>query len=97
MSAYVLVDIEITDPAGYEEYKKLAPASLAAYNGKFKVRGGAWEIMEGHPTPGRLVILEFPSLDRARAWWNSADYADAKAIRQRTARTHMILVEGVDE
>ncbi len=96
MSAYILVDIDITDPAGYEEYKTLAPASLAAYDGKFKVRGGAWEILEGKRAPGRLVVLEFPSLDKARAWWNSTEYAAAKDIRQRTARTDMILVEGVE-
>ena len=95
MAAYVIVEIEVTDPAGYEDYKKLAPASVAAYGGKFVVRGGAHETLEGAWRPQRLVVLEFPSIARARQWWESAEYRDAKALRQRTARTKMIVVEGV--
>jgi uncharacterized protein (DUF1330 family) len=95
MTAYVIVDLEITDPAGYDDYKKLVPPTLAAYDGKFIVRGGASETLEGSRRPQRMVVLEFPSVARAKEWWASAAYSEAKALRQRTARTEMIVVEGV--
>jgi uncharacterized protein (DUF1330 family) len=95
MSAYVVVDVQINDPAVYEEYKKLTPASITAYNGKFIVRGGEIEILEGNWHPGRFVVLEFPTTDRAREWWNSVEYAKAKALRQSAANTQMILVDGI--
>ena len=94
MSAYVVVQVEVTDPAGYDEYKKMVPPSLAAYDGKFVVRGGACETLEGSWQPKRLVVLEFPSVTKARAWWASDEYREAKALRQRTAKTEMIVVEG---
>ena len=94
MPAYVLVEVEIHDPAEYEEYKKLTPASIAAYNGRFVVRGGKTESLEGDWNPQRIVVLEFPSVNRAKEWWNSEEYAAAKAIRQRTAKTKMLVVEG---
>ena len=94
MAAYVLVEVEVTDPATYEEYKQLTPASLAAYGGKFIVRGGACETLEGHWKPNRVVVLEFPSVEQAKAWWNSPEYSKAKAIRQRAANTRMIVLEG---
>ncbi|KAB2880241.1 DUF1330 domain-containing protein [bacterium] len=94
MSAYVIVDIEITDPKEYEEYKKLTPATIAAYGGRFIVRGGATETLEGDWTHGRIVVLEFSDVESAKQWWSSPEYADAKAIRQRTAKTKMIVVEG---
>lgn len=94
MSAYVVVDIEVTDPVGYEEYKKLAAPTAALYGGRYLVRGGAVELLEGEWIPKRFVVIEFPSADQARAWWNSPEYAPAKAVRQRTARTDMILVQG---
>ncbi|WP_114783954.1 DUF1330 domain-containing protein [Botryobacter ruber] len=96
MSAYVLVEIEITDPAAYEDYKKLTPASIAAYKGRFVVRGGKTETLEGDWQPERIVVLEFPSVERARAWWNSPEYATAKAIRQQAANTKMIVLEGFE-
>ena len=80
----------------YEEYKKLTPASIAAYGGKFIVRGGATETLEGDWQPGRVVVLEFPDAGRARQWWNSSEYATAKTIRQSAANTKMILVEGAN-
>lgn len=94
MSAYILVQVEVTDPAGYDEYKTMVPASLAAYGGKFVVRGGACETLEGAWCPKRVVVLEFPSVAQARRWWASEEYRDAKALRQRTATTQMIVVEG---
>ena len=94
MAAFVVVDVEITDAIGYEEYKKLTPASLVPFGGRFAVRGGRVETLEGTWTPGRLVILEFPTVERAREWWSSEIYRPAKALRQSCARTEMILVEG---
>lgn len=94
MSAYIIVDVKVTDPARYEEYKKLTPGSLAPYQGKFIVRGGATETLEGDWNPGRIVVVEFPSSERAKAWWSSDGYAPAKAIRQAASITRMILVEG---
>jgi uncharacterized protein (DUF1330 family) len=95
MSAYLVVEIEVTDAEVYEKYKELAPASIAAYGGRYLVRGGAVETLEGEWSPKRLVILEFPSLERAREWWSGAEYERAKALRQAAARTQMILVEGL--
>lgn len=94
MPAYILVDVNIHDPEQYEAYKKLTPASLLPYGGKFLVRGGATEILEGDWQPGRLVVLEFPSVTQARAWWSSPEYSPAKALRQQAASTRMIVVEG---
>lgn len=96
MAAYVIVEVEVTDPATYEEYKKLTPATIAAYNGKFIVRGGQYETLEGDWTPNRMVMLEFPSVERAKEWWNSPEYTEAKAIRHRAANTKMIVLEGFE-
>ncbi len=95
MAAYVIVDVTINNTEMYEEYKKLTPASIAAYQGKFIVRGGATEILEGDWKPARFVMLEFPNAELARQWWNSNEYAPAKNIRQNAASTNMILAEGV--
>jgi uncharacterized protein (DUF1330 family) len=95
MAAYVLVDVTINDPTTYAEYRQLTPASIAAYGGRFAVRGGHSETLEGDWKPGRLVVLEFESLERAKAWWASPEYAPAKALRQRSAVTRMVVVEGV--
>ena len=95
MPAYVVVEVDIQDPVRYERYKELTPASIAAYGGRFIVRGGAVDTLEGEWRPSRLVILEFPSAERARAWWSSPEYAEAKTLRQATARSKLILVEGV--
>jgi uncharacterized protein (DUF1330 family) len=94
MKAYVIVDVDIKDPVRYEDYKKLTPASLVPFDGKFVVRGGQAETLEGSWSPGRLVVLEFPSLDKAKAWWSSEGYAPAKALRQSASTTEMIVVEG---
>ena len=94
MSAYIIVQVEVTETAGYDDYKKMVPLSLAAYGGKFVVRGGACETLEGSWQPERVVVLEFPTVARAIEWWASDEYRDAKALRQRTAKTEMIVVEG---
>jgi uncharacterized protein (DUF1330 family) len=95
MPAYVLADIEVRDPERYEKYKALAPPVIAAHGGRYLVRGGRTELLEGDWSPRRTVILEFPSLEKAKAWWDSIDYAEAKALRQASARTNMLIVEGL--
>ncbi len=95
MPAYVVVEITVNDAKTYERYKQLAPPSIAAYGGRYLVRGGKTETLEGEWNPPRFVILEFPTAQQARAWWESPEYAPAKALRQECAGTEMILVEGV--
>jgi len=96
MKAYIIVDVNITDSILYEDYKKRTPASLLPFEGKFVVRGGETDTLEGGWQPGRIVILEFPSLEKAKSWWSSDLYAPAKAIRQSASQTRMIIVEGVE-
>jgi uncharacterized protein (DUF1330 family) len=97
MPAYLIAQITVRDAATYERYKELAPPSIAVYGGRYVVRGGATETLEGSWRPTRLVILEFPSVQRARAWWDSPEYAAAKALRQTCADTEMLLVDGLSE
>ena len=94
MSAYIVVDVEVTDPAGFEEYRSQVPASIARYGGRYIVRGGNAETLEGGWAPKRVVILEFSDRAAAKAWWSSQEYAAAKALRQRCARTQLIVVDG---
>lgn len=96
MKAYVIVDVDVHDPALYEEYRRLTPASLIPFEGKFVVRGGPTVTLEGDWYPRRIVILEFPSRDLAQAWWNSDEYTRAREIRQRSAYTKMLVVDGVE-
>ncbi|MBI5649353.1 MAG: DUF1330 domain-containing protein [Chloroflexi bacterium] len=95
MSAYVVVEVDVTDPVRYEEYKKMVPPTIAQYDGKFLVRGGAVETLEGGWSPKRFVILEFPNAARAQAWYESAEYRPARDLRQSTSNGKMILVEGI--
>ncbi|GCD76960.1 hypothetical protein JCM31826_04420 [Thermaurantimonas aggregans] len=95
MAAFVIVEVSVHDHKEYEEYKKLTPATLAAFDGKFVVRGGQTETLEGDWQPDRIVVLEFLTVERAKEWWNSEIYTKAKIIRQRTAMTKMIVVQGV--
>lgn len=95
MAAYVIVEIEVTDPSTYETYKQKAAVSVKAHGGRFIVRGGTAASLEGGWQPKRIVVLEFESLEKATRWWTSEDYAEAKAMRQRSAHTRMIAVEGV--
>ena len=95
MAAYVLVSVEITDPENYPAYIQVAPDSIAKYGGRYLARGGKKEKLEGEWEPHRMVVLEFPTFEQARAWWDSEEYREPKAMRQRAARTNMILVEGM--
>jgi uncharacterized protein (DUF1330 family) len=94
MPAYVIVEVTIEDPIRYEAYKLLTPAAVSAYDGKFIVRGAQTESLEGDWNPQRMVILEFPTVARAKEWWSSPEYSEAKAIRQQSAKTKMLVVEG---
>ena len=94
MAAYIFVDVEITDPKAYESYKPLAAASVARHGGKFIVRGGQTETLEGGWAPKRIVVLEFPSLDQARTFYRSADYASALKMRLAASHSRAIIVEG---
>jgi len=94
MPGYVIVEIDMLDPNGYEEYKiRLARRSRPTAV-KYIVRGRATETLEGDCTPKRLVVLEFESVQRAKDWWNSQEYRELKKMRQRTAHAKMIVVEG---
>ena len=94
MAAYIIVDIEITDPAGYEQYKNLAGTTVEKYGGEYIVRGGEPENLEGDWRPKRIVILKFANRERAKAWLNSSDYAEPRKMRHATANTRMIVVDG---
>ena len=94
MVAYVINDMEVVDPQLLDEYKKLSPATVAQYGGKFLARGGRCETLEGDWIPKRLVILEFPSVEQAKAWMESQEYAPAKRIRQKASKSNMVVIEG---
>jgi len=94
MSAYLIAEIEVTDSATYEEYRKQVPAVVNKYGGKFLVRGGKSESLEGGWSPKRLVVLEFPSLDQARTFYRSSDYAPLIKLRQKASRGKLVIVEG---
>lgn len=94
MPAYIIADVEVTDPAGYEPYRPLAAASIARFGGRFLVRGGAAELLEGAPAPNRTVVIEFPDAGTARRWYRSEEYQRALKIRQAASRGRLILVEG---
>lgn len=95
MAAYIIVQVKVKNQTNYEEYKKLTPQSLEKYQGKFVVRGGKTETLEGDWSPERIVVAEFPTTELAKSWWASIEYAPAKIIRQQNAETQMILVEGI--
>lgn len=95
MPAYLLVNIEITDPQRYAEYVKVVPPTIARYGGRYLARGGRAECLEGSLRPKRVVVLEFPTFESAKEWWSCDDYAAPKRLRQSAAITDMLLVEGV--
>jgi uncharacterized protein (DUF1330 family) len=95
MPAYVIVDIEVTDPEGYREYVKLAPEAVKLYGGRYIARGGRNETLEGDWHAKRLVILEFETVEIAKQWLDSSEYAPARALRHKYAKTNMVVVEGM--
>ncbi|MDQ6603482.1 MAG: DUF1330 domain-containing protein [Chloroflexota bacterium] len=95
MAAYVIAQVDVTDPERYQDYIKMVPATVAQYGGTFIARGGNAEVLEGdRQLPQRLVIIEFENRERAKAWWASEEYRDAKALRQATSNGTLFLVDG---
>jgi uncharacterized protein (DUF1330 family) len=94
MAGYLMVEVEVTDPKAYEGYRELAGASIARHGGKFIVRGGKTETLEGGWAPKRIVVVEFPSVEAAKKFYNSEDYQAALKVRLAASRSKAILVEG---
>lgn len=95
MAAYVIANIEVRDPATYERYRRDVPATIEKYGGRFLVRGGAVEALEGDFVPKRIVVLEFPSIERAKQWWDSPEYRPLCELRKSASRGDLFLVAGV--
>ena len=94
MAAYVIGEIEVTDPATYADYGKQVLATIQKYGGRFVVRGGAVDPLEGGWTPKRIVVLEFPTMAKAREWYDSKEYGPLITLRQKASRGKLIAVEG---
>jgi uncharacterized protein (DUF1330 family) len=94
MAAYVIANVDVKDAALFEQYRKQVPDTIARYGGKYLVRGGAHRTLEGDWAPSRLVLLEFPSIEQARRWYDSEEYREPKALRMKCALTDVVLVEG---
>ena len=94
MPSYIIAEIQVTDPTAYEGYRPLAAASIARFGGRYVVRGGKLDLLEGEPEPGRIVVIEFPDADAARRWYRSEEYQKALKIRQSASRGRVFLVEG---
>jgi uncharacterized protein (DUF1330 family) len=95
MPAYVIAEIEVTDTAVYDEYRKGVPATIEKYGGRFVVRGGEIKVLEGDGAPKRQIILEFPDMDTLMRWYDSEDYAPLLEMRKRAANSSVWAVEGV--
>ena len=95
MPGYVIAEVTVTHPEEYARYREMVPPTVAKYGGRFVVRGGKTETVEGDWTPTRLVVIEFESAARAKEWWASEEYREANELRQSAGRTRMIVVEGV--
>ena len=95
MAAYLVADIEVTDSAGFAEYQQKVPATIAAHGGRYLVRGGAAETLEGAWAPKRCVVLEFPTMAQLKTWYASPEYRPLITIRERTTKSNLVIVEGV--
>lgn len=96
MAAYVVLDIRVTDAESFARYRELAPSAIAACGGKYLARGGNAEMLEGSWAPNRIVILEFPTVERAKQWLESPEYREARALRHAAATTSAIVVQGLE-
>lgn len=96
MPAYLVANIEVTDPESYAQYVADVPATIEAYGGRYLARGGEVDVLEGDWRPSRFVIVEFPSLERAREWYSSVEYATVRDIRVASSRGQLVLAEGLD-
>jgi len=95
MAAYVIAEVDVTNAEGYREYTSHVPGTIAKYGGRFLTRGGAAEVLEGDWPKLRRVIIEFPSVEAARRWWDSPEYEGPKAMRRANSKGRLILLEGV--
>ena len=95
MPAYLVAEIEIINAEGYAEYSKVVPATIEKYGGRFLVRGGKAHPLEGDIPERRRVIVEFPSIERAKEWWNSVDYAKPMEMRRAASKGRLMFIEGV--
>ena len=95
MAAYVIVELEVTDPARFEDYRKAVPATVETYGGRYLIRSRKVEAVEGAWSPGVFVVLEFPTLERAKEWWSSEEYRPLKALRLASSTTRMILADAL--
>ena len=95
MAAYFVVDLDVTDAAGIEEYRRLVPPVITKYGGRYLVRGGAFEVLEGQWKPKRLALIEFPSVARAKEFYYSKEYREIIGLRHKAAKTNLVLVEGL--
>jgi uncharacterized protein (DUF1330 family) len=95
MAAYVVVDVEITDLEKFKVYSGLSPGIIKQFGGKYVVRAGSTETVEGNWYPGRLVIVEFENMEQLRKWYNSTEYSGPKSLRHESANSNLIFVEGI--
>jgi uncharacterized protein (DUF1330 family) len=95
MAAYVIGEVDVMDPAAYEDYRKQVGAVVTKYGGRFIARGGKVETLEGGWSPKRLVLLEFPSMEQALKWYRSPEYAPLIKLRQKASRGKLVALEGV--
>ncbi|MBU6437529.1 MAG: DUF1330 domain-containing protein [Betaproteobacteria bacterium] len=95
MPAYVIADIEVKDPAAYEEYRQKVPTTISAHGGRYIARGGTTRVLEGDWAPRRCVILEFPSMQHFEQWWSSPEYRPLRALRERAAHSRLVVTEGL--
>jgi uncharacterized protein (DUF1330 family) len=95
MSAYVISEVDVKDAAGFEAYRTIAAKTVAQYGGRYLVRGGAADAVEGRPPPKTIIVIEFPSMSRLREWYASPEYAEALKLRRTALERRLIFVEGV--
>ena len=95
MAGYIIVQVNIHDADKFAIYRDMVPPTLEAYGGRYLIRGGEWETLEGDWNPHRVVVIEFDSVEKAKAWWSSEEYAPAKLLREESTDSTMIVVEGV--
>ena len=95
MAAYMIANINVTDPTGFEEYRRLVAPTIEKYGGKYVVRGASPEVIEGNWAPKRLVVLEFESIEQAKQWYTSEEYSSVRLIGQRVSNSDVVFVQGV--
>jgi uncharacterized protein (DUF1330 family) len=95
MPAYIVADLDVIDSENFEVYKQMVPATIEKFGGRYIVRGGNMEMLEGNWMPKRFVILEFPSVEKAKAWYDSDEYSTPKAVRQSCSKANFVVVQGV--